>query len=423
MAKGMNPSKLLILGDSPLALAAAIAGQALKFDVQLVRREPILRQPILGTGKGPDPRAWALSPASLGFLQSLGVDPEDQAPIKAMDVWQADAQGTPLSGRLDLRQRTGKPLATLIPNAAVRTALEARLASPPSPALAPISQETVSQETVNEKNPGKTLPNPLALRAQTGAALVLICDPAWRDALPQQNRPPRSTWAYRQTALSGQVKLATPHGGIARQVFLPSGPLALLPLADDYAASLVWSLDDQALAAAKANADLPGWVSALSQQRLDFDPAALSSFPLSSDHASAYTGPGYVLLGDAAHRIHPLAGQGLNLGFADLGCLLDTLVKARRLGADLGTPLPLRDYTRRRRPRNEAMRALTDQLHHLFTQNKGPLRALRSLGMAVVNRTALGPQIVAFMADDAPLSLEIKSLEISRLSDAPPQAT
>ncbi|KAK9816974.1 hypothetical protein WJX72_007658 [[Myrmecia] bisecta] len=224
-------------------------------------------------------------------------------------------------------------------------------------------------------------------------------------------------WSYNQRGVVGTVRTQTPNQ-VAWQRFLPSGPLALLPVRDGYS-NVVWSTTPQharqleaaspAGFAAAVNEALSGGprpaqsslVTSLlsSQPRPDatfLEPPTVEeapgpsarSFPLTLCHAGRYVRPRLALVGDAAHAIHPLAGQGVNLGFGDVQALVDTLADAVSCGTDLGDILLLEgQYERPRQRANTAMMAAIDSLKHVFTPQSGPLASLRGLGLDVVNLT------------------------------------
>ena len=380
----------MIFGDGPVAMTSALAATALGFDVHLIRMAPKPAEP-----KRKDPRAWALTPSSLMFLEALGLKADVKSPVATMEVWHADHTGTPLPGQLHFSGTLASPLTSIVPNQNLRADLEGLLQD------AAISQEFLGADEVR--------PNPLVLKGKA-QTLCLICDPAWAAALPLDVQPRRSAWPYDQVALTAPVQLAEPHKHVARQVFLPSGPLALLPLPNPRAASLIWSLTKAKLSAALAEPNLAQTISQLTGQSLNLNKSDLAHFPLSASHASTYGGPGFVILGDAAHRIHPLAGQGLNLGFADVGALFDVLVQARSVGTDLSSPFILEGFERRRRPQNEMMRAATDQLKSVFSVEAGPLRFVRSLGLNLFNASPLKSKVQDLMTDDAPLCQALLSI-------------
>lgn len=366
---------LFIFGSSPCAVAAVLTAERLGFEVRWIA-QPAPKSPQ------PDPRSWSLLPASLSYLRDLGVALPDQAPVQSMAVWHADDQGLPLAGRLDFTAKPQEIISAIVPAAPLRAAMAAATDLRPEPT---------------------NLCNPLGLSQDHPGALAILADASWHLALPRAQQSRQTGWAYDQVALSGTVTLDAPHENRAHQVFLPKGPLALLPLPDPQKASLIWSLPPAKAEAMATHGDLSTYISKRLGLTLRVRAADLAQFPLSAAHSRTYGGQGFVLVGDAAHRVHPLAGQGLNLGLHDVAAVFDTLVEARRLGSDLTSALTLEPYVRTRRPQNEAMIAATDQLARIFGQQAGPLRFLRSLGMDLVNTTAIKPLIQAHMSDPRPL--------------------
>jgi 2-octaprenylphenol hydroxylase len=199
-------------------------------------------------------------------------------------------------------------------------------------------------------------------------------------------------WGYAQDALVTHIETELPHEDTARQRFLESGPIALLPLADGRS-SIVWSTtpeqaeamreidaDDFARAVERATDHVLGSVTAS---------APRASFPLRLLHAKDYTRARLVLIGDAAHAVHPLAGLGVNLGFLDAAALTETLADAREAGAELGDLKVLRRYERWRKSDNLAAMGLLDGINRLFTNANPTLSGLRRFGLGAVDR--LGP--------------------------------
>ncbi len=195
---------------------------------------------------------------------------------------------------------------------------------------------------------------------------------------------------YGQEALVAHVQFTQPHGEVARQRFLEAGPLALLPLPDGRC-SIVWSLgpgECRRLVAA-AEADFLAELSEATQQVLG--PAVQvgprASFPLKWQHAPDYARPRVVLAGDAAHAVHPLAGQGVNLGFLDAAVLAEVLGAGIAAGRDPGDLALLRRYERRRKGDNLlAMQSFTG-LNRLFSNASGTVSMLRRAGLAAVSAT------------------------------------
>ncbi len=208
---------------------------------------------------------------------------------------------------------------------------------------------------------------------------------------------------YPQTAIVATVAHEQPHKGVAHEHFLPSGPFALLPMTDApedgtggsgplvHRSSLVWT-EKRALVPAMLALDEAAFAQEL-QRRFGNSLGRLSiwggrrwSYPLSLLHAERYIDARLALIGDAAHGIHPIAGQGLNLGLRDVAALAECIVDARRLGLDIGSPTVLERYQRWRRLDNMALIAATDSLNRLFSNDLPPVRLLRDLGLAAVNR-------------------------------------
>jgi len=205
---------------------------------------------------------------------------------------------------------------------------------------------------------------------------------------------PVTAWDYPQSGIVCTVAHTEPHGGVAHEHFLPAGPFALLPMTDaadgSPRSSLVWTerrrlvpamlaLDDEAFGAELQRRFGPS----LGTLR----PAGRRwSYPLSLMHAERYIAHRLALVGDAAHVIHPIAGQGLNLGLRDVAALAETVVEARRLGLDLGDATVLARYQQWRRFDNTVLMIATDGLNRLFSNDLAPLRLARDVGLAAVNR-------------------------------------
>ena len=197
----------------------------------------------------------------------------------------------------------------------------------------------------------------------------------------------RTGWGYGQTALVCAVTHERPHMGIAHQFFMPSGPLAILPLKGDRSL-IVWS-EAEAEAKAIAGLDDAGFLQVLRPRFGDFlGEIALEGrrfgYPLNLTLANALVAPRVALVGDAAHGVHPIAGQGLNLGFRDVGALAEVLVEARRRGEDIGAADVLERYQRWRRFDSTALALGMDVVNRLFSNDNPVLRTARDLGMGVV---------------------------------------
>lgn len=221
----------------------------------------------------------------------------------------------------------------------------------------------------------------------------------------------RSGWGYDQTALVGAIRPERPHEGVAHQIFLPQGPLAILPLTEGRA-SIVWS---ERTAEARVIAALPDEAyRALLEARIGHvtGPITLEgprfSYPLTLTLAERYVAPRLALVGDAAHGVHPIAGQGLNLGLRDVAALAQVLAEARSRGEDIGALDVLERYQRWRRFDATALALGMDAVNRLFSNDNPLLKVARGLGMRMVGALA-GPRR-AFIREAAGLAGEVPRL-------------
>jgi len=198
----------------------------------------------------------------------------------------------------------------------------------------------------------------------------------------------RAGWAYGQTAVVAHLRTGRPHAHTAWQRFLPDGPIAFLPLRDGRV-SLVWTTLPAAAAAliAADPADFSRQVTEASDRVLGDVVLASgrAGFPLALWHAREYTRPRVALVGDAAHTIHPLAGQGVNLGLLDAASLVEVLGEAAESGGDPAGTRALRRYARWRRAENALMLGTTDTINRLFGERGVGVAAARRLGLALVS--------------------------------------
>ncbi len=201
-------------------------------------------------------------------------------------------------------------------------------------------------------------------------------------------------WDYGQDAIVAAVRHEQPHGHVAVEHFLPAGPFAILPLpgedGDGRTSAIVWT-ERRAEAERIWSLDPPGFARELARRFGDrfgaVTPVGMRwRYPLGALLAHRYTATRLALVGDAAHGIHPIAGQGLNLGFRDVGALGARIVSAFHAGGDVGGAEVLAGYQRARRPANLMMLAATDALDRLFSTDVAPVRLARDLGIAAVDR-------------------------------------
>lgn len=195
-------------------------------------------------------------------------------------------------------------------------------------------------------------------------------------------------WSYEQVGIVCTVEHEVPHGNVAHEHFLPAGPFAILPLGT-HRASIVWTERSESAPAIMALDDA-GFLHELRKRFGDFLGRVELvgprwSYPLSLQYAETAVAQRLVLVGDALHGMHPIAGQGLNMGLRDVAALVDVLTDAARMGLDLGDPQVLQRYEEWRRFDNTLMLAMTDLLNRLFSNDIPPVRLARDLGLATVD--------------------------------------
>jgi 2-octaprenyl-6-methoxyphenol hydroxylase len=238
-------------------------------------------------------------------------------------------------------------------------------------------------------------------RAGTMAASLLVAADGKRSALRERAGIKCVGWSYPQAGIVTTVAHERPHHGKAVQHFLPSGPFAVLPLTGNRS-SIVWT-EDADLASAIMEAGEDRFLVELGK-RFGHRLGAISlagprqSFSLDMQIARNFVADRFALIGDAAHVVHPLAGQGLNIGMRDVAALTETLIEAARLGLDIGGAVPLERYERWRRFDSAFSAAVMDGLNRLFSNDSAPLRALRDLGLGIVDRV---PAVKRFLVSEA----------------------
>ncbi len=375
----MNERPVIVLGGGMVGAALACALGRAGIPTVVVEATAHPRPDPSGPY---DLRVCAISLASETFFRNLGAWQTMAAlrvsPYRRMEVWEWGGQVS-----FDAADAGEPHLGHIIENRVVQWALAQRARELPTvrwiaPARACAVRWRDDRVTL-ELNTGETLEG----------SLVVGADGA-RSWLRQQADIPVRGWAYGQMGLVTTVRTALPHRQTAWQRFMPGGPLAFLPLADG-SCSIVWSLPE---VEAKRHLDTPDWAfrDALSRQvgarlgAVEWS-SERAAFPLRLQHAQRYTGPRLALIGDAAHTIHPLAGQGVNLGLLDAAALAQVLTQAHTRGHDLGHPAHLRRYERWRKGDNWAMALSMDAFHRLFTPGHLPLRLARNLGLNLFDHT------------------------------------
>jgi 2-octaprenyl-6-methoxyphenol hydroxylase len=375
-------SDILIVGgglNGP-ALALALAQGGLSVTVIDARPAPAR------TERGFDGRAYALAIASRRLLTVLGVWPRvaDKAQpinqIKASDGL-AGQGAAPFFLTFDAAEIEEGPMGFLLEDRFLYAAFLAAMAEEPN--ITVLSGETVAAQEITATTASVTLASG---RTLTGCVLI-GCDGRGSGTAARAGIP-RTGWGYGQTALVTAVAHEKPHHGIAHQFFMPEGPLAILPLPGNRS-SIVWSETEANAIDIQALSD-EDYLAALRPRFGDFlGDIALAgdrfTYPLSLSLATRFVAPRLALVGDAAHGVHPIAGQGLNLGLRDVGALAQVLIEAQRRGEDIGAVDVLERYQRWRRFDATTLALGMDAVNRLFSNDNPILRAARDVGLGVVN--------------------------------------
>lgn len=377
-----HDADILIVGgglNGP-ALALALAQNGLSVVVVDARPAPARATP------GFDGRAYSLAIASKRLLSAIGVWSRiaDQVQpileIKASDG-HAGEGAAPYFLHFDHAEIEEGPMGFMAEDRHLYAAFLAAMAEAPNITL--LSGETV----VAQRHDAASVSVTLASGRLLSARLLVGCD-GRSSGTAQRAGISRSGWGYGQTALVTAVEHALPHHGIAHQFFMPEGPLAILPLPGNRS-SIVWSETDSRAAAIHALNDAD-FLDALRPRFGDFlGPITLAgtrfTYPLSLTLANSFIAPRLALVGDAAHGVHPIAGQGLNLGLRDVGALAQVLVGAARRGEDIGASNVLERYQQWRRFDTTSLALGMDTVNRLFSNDNPLLRLGRDLGMGAVN--------------------------------------
>jgi len=375
-------------GIAGSSLAAALSGKGLS--IALVEAQPLV-SPDLPAGCDLaqfDPRVSALTPRSRKLLERLdaweAIAAYRQCPYRHMTVWDAEGTG---QVEFDASEVNAPALGHIVENRAIVSALLERVSGAADIALlSPVRLATCSRLDSGGVCVG--LEGGDALEAD----LLVAADGALSRVRGMMDFQTRE-WDYGHRAIVATVQVEEAHQDTAWQRFLPSGPLALLPLPgedDRHYCSIVWSLQEGLVDDLLALDDVP-FCAELEQafeRRLGrvLGVSRRFAFPLRQRHAVDYVQPGVALVADAAHTIHPLAGQGINLGLQDVAVLAEEILSGQTRGANPGQLELLRRYQRRRKGENLLMMAAMDGFKKLFEQQALPLRWLRNVGMRGVDQ-------------------------------------
>jgi 2-octaprenyl-6-methoxyphenol hydroxylase len=333
-----------------------------------------------------DGRSYAMAIASTRVLAGLGVwaDVADKTQpilqIKASDGRPAEG-AAPFFLHFDHAELEEGPMGHMLEDRILRPALLAAMDR--EGRITHLSGESVIGQEVDALGVTVNTDSGKTLRTR----LLVGCD--GRDSPTAQRAGIKRTgWDYGQTGLVCAVEHELPHNGCAHQFFMPAGPLAILPLPGNRS-SIVWSERTEAAAAIHALDD-DAYLDALRPRFGEFlGKLSLAgkrfAYPLKLTIANSFIGPRLALVGDAAHGMHPIAGQGFNFGLRDVAALAEVLIEAARRGEDIASPLVLERYQQWRRFDTMVMAVGTDSVNRLFSNDNTVLRGLRDLGMAAIS--------------------------------------
>lgn len=380
----LRPMKtdLIIVGGGLNGPALAIAAADAGFTVSVVDSLP---KSVRET-RDFDGRSYALALASKRLLQGIGVwgDVADHAQpmleIKVTDG-RAGEGAAPWMLHFDHAEIEEGPMGFMVEDRHLRGAFLTAMDRHPN--ITQIDGETVVAQSVDAAGVTVTLAS-----GGTISGGGLVGSDGRQSGTAVRAGIKRTGWGYEQTAIVCAVEHEKPHGGIAHQFFMPNGPLAILPLTGNRS-SIVWSetttrahevmaLDDTGFLAALR----PAFGSFLGEIGLT---GARFTYPLGLTLANSFVADRVALIGDAAHGMHPIAGQGLNAGLRDVAALIEVLSEARARGEDIGGPQALARYQQWRRFDTATLALATDTFNKLFSNDNPLLRAARDFGMGLVN--------------------------------------
>ncbi|MEI9885313.1 MAG: FAD-dependent monooxygenase [Rhizomicrobium sp.] len=388
----MSRCDVIIGGGGMVGLTLAIA--LAKGGLDVVVADPVPQAAALDAAF--DGRVSALAYAAVRMYGALGVWEylaPDAQPINDILVTDGRIGGepSPFSLHFDAAEVGAPSLGHIVENRHIRRGLFAAAATLPNLRLvAPAALVDLKAETHG-------IAATLANGERIDAALAVAADgrdSPMRDLMGLQV----IAWSYPQSGIVATVAHEKPHNGVAYEHFLPSGPFAILPMTGNRS-SLVWT-EDEKLAPGMMKLEADDFDAEIAKRfgaHLGATRAAGPrwSYPLKFHLARGFVAPRFALCGDSAHGIHPIAGQGLNLGLKDAAALSEVVLDAARLGLDIGLSGTLGKYERWRRFDSFALSVATDGLNRLFSNDIAPLRLLRDVGMGLVD--SIGPARRFFM--------------------------
>lgn len=374
----MKRQDVIIIGGGMVGAAAALGLAKIGLNVALVEKKPL---PTFVAGEPYDVRISAISAASVKLLDKLGA----WQAIEQMRVWAYDGLETweidGFSTAFHANELALDKLGFMVENKVIQIGLWQALENYPN------CTKAVGFSEISAQREQENWIVCLDKTQQFCAPIVLACDGA-NSLARQWSGIGLTSWQYRQHCLLAVVKTEQPAQTATWQQFFPSGPRAFLPLAEDNGC-VVWYDAPQRIAALQQMSaeKLSAEINQHFPERLGkVQVTAHGSFPLTRQHAQSYVRQGIVLLGDAAHTINPLAGQGVNLGFKDVKAFLEIIEQAVEKGENIADERVLKRYERKRKPDNLLMQTGMDVFYKAFKTDLLPVKIARNLALVVAER-------------------------------------
>jgi 2-octaprenyl-6-methoxyphenol hydroxylase len=385
----MSNHDVIILGGGLVGMALALALDRHGFTSAIV--DPLETSTV--TASGFDGRASAVASASWRMFEAIGI--ADTLAPYGSEIRRIEVRDGLQPEALDFSVAEGdEPLGIMLENRILRGTLRDAVAK----------AEHISLHIPNKATDIDRADHGVTVTLQSGETLkapLLVVAEGRQSPTRQAAGIPIAHWSYDHAAIISAFDHSEDHQTIAHEIFFPDGPFALLPLKGGKRSALVWTVkasDSEGVMALSNRAFMAEVTKRTGGLLGDLSPAApRSAYPLGFHHAARITEKRLVLIGDAAHGIHPIAGQGVNLGYRDVAALAEVLVEGARLGLDLGDAQLLTRYQRWRSLDSLAVSVATDSLNRLFGLPGTRARSVRRIGLGLVQKVT--PLKSFFMAE------------------------
>ena len=382
--KNIESVEACIVGGGLIGLTLAIALSSSGIEVALIDQVD-LQDTISPEFDG---RATAISNGSAQVIKGIGLWNLVSDQLSPINDIRVSDKNSLFFLHYDHKEIGDDPLGYIIENRLLRQSLLKKIKDQDLIKLFAPSKITEINKSLN--NVKLKLADGREIKTQ----LLLACD-GKNSSLRDFIGIPITNWNYNQSSIVFSVYHEISHNNLAHELFLPGGPFAILPMLDmngRHRSAVVWT-DSKNLIPSLLALKEGEFISELYKRFGDhFGKLEIVcskwTYPLSLSHAQRYIDHRFALVGDAAHAIHPIAGQGLNMGIRDIAALSEVIVDARRLGADIGLDETLSAYERWRRFDNLVLAVVTDTINKLFSNNIPPIRTARRFGLGAVNEIA-----------------------------------